>query len=140
MSCTWLSLMPDSRRSLSSRVVEVFSRVVGRSPRESNPSATAASEPRWARMTSCSERRSSSAGGEVERSLWPRRSSWLRDIGRGKAASSHKREAGRASSSASSGSSGTANVLRALQVVEDLEIDLDVDDAAPGQRKLVKAL
>src|SRR5205807_550886 len=63
-----------------------------------------------------------------------------RDIGRGKAASSHKREAGRASSSASSGSSGTANVLRALQVVEDLEIDLDVDDAAPGQRKLVKAL
>jgi hypothetical protein len=32
------------------------------------------------------------------------------------------------------------NVFRALQVVADLEIDLDVDDAGPGQRKLVKAL
>jgi hypothetical protein len=32
------------------------------------------------------------------------------------------------------------NVFRALQVVADLEIDLDVDDAGPGQRKLVKTL
>ena len=32
------------------------------------------------------------------------------------------------------------NVLRALQVVADLEIDLDIDDAGPGQRKLVKTL
>lgn len=31
------------------------------------------------------------------------------------------------------------NVFRALQVVGDLEIDLDVDDAAPGQFKLLKA-
>jgi len=31
-------------------------------------------------------------------------------------------------------------VFRALQVVEDLEMDLEVDDAAPGRRKLVKAL
>jgi len=32
------------------------------------------------------------------------------------------------------------NVFRALQVVADLEIGLDVDDAGPGRRKLVKAL
>src|SRR5207302_1315663 len=32
------------------------------------------------------------------------------------------------------------NVFRALQVIGDLEMDLDVDDAGPGQRKLVKAL
>ena len=32
------------------------------------------------------------------------------------------------------------NVLRALQVVADLEIDLDIDDATPRQRKLVKTL
>src|SRR2546427_12964449 len=32
------------------------------------------------------------------------------------------------------------NVFRALQVVADLEIDLDVDDAGPGQRKLMKTL
>jgi hypothetical protein len=32
------------------------------------------------------------------------------------------------------------NVFRALQVVGDLEIDLHVDDAGPGQRKLVKAV
>ena len=31
-------------------------------------------------------------------------------------------------------------MFRALQVVEDLEMDLEVDDAAPGRRKLVKAL
>src|SRR5260370_36439877 len=32
------------------------------------------------------------------------------------------------------------NVFCALQVVGDLEIDLDVDDAGPGRRKLVKAI
>ena len=32
------------------------------------------------------------------------------------------------------------NVFRALQVVGDLEIDLDVEDAGPSRRKLVKAL
>jgi hypothetical protein len=30
------------------------------------------------------------------------------------------------------------NVFRALQVVGDLEIDLEVDGAGPGQRKLVR--
>jgi hypothetical protein len=32
------------------------------------------------------------------------------------------------------------NVFRALQLIGDLEIDLDVDDAGPGQRRLVKTL
>jgi hypothetical protein len=32
------------------------------------------------------------------------------------------------------------NVFRALQVVEDLEVNLDVEGAGPGRRKLVKAL
>ena len=32
------------------------------------------------------------------------------------------------------------NVFRALQVVGDLEMDLDVDGTGPGRRKLVKAL
>jgi hypothetical protein len=32
------------------------------------------------------------------------------------------------------------NVFRALQVVEDLEMDLDVEHATPEQRKLLKAL
>jgi hypothetical protein len=32
------------------------------------------------------------------------------------------------------------NVFRALQVVEDLEVDLDTDEAGPEQRKLLKAV
>ena len=32
------------------------------------------------------------------------------------------------------------NVFRALQVVEDLEIDLDIEEAGPEQRKLLKAV
>ena len=32
------------------------------------------------------------------------------------------------------------NVFRALQVVEDLEIDLDIEAAGPEQRKLLKAV
>src|SRR5207302_10737185 len=32
------------------------------------------------------------------------------------------------------------NVFRALQVVDDLEIDLDVEHASPEQRKLLKAV
>ena len=32
------------------------------------------------------------------------------------------------------------NTFRALQVVGDLEMDLDVEDAGPGRRKLVKTL
>ena len=32
------------------------------------------------------------------------------------------------------------NVFRALQTVEDIEFDLDTDDAGPEQRKLLKAV
>src|SRR5712692_2626531 len=32
------------------------------------------------------------------------------------------------------------NVFRALQVIEDLEIDLDIEEAGPERRKLLKAV
>ncbi len=32
------------------------------------------------------------------------------------------------------------NVFRALQVVADLEVDLDIEEAGPEQRKLLKAV